>query len=110
MPVLDGFETTKLIREKGWTIPIIALTANAFKSEIDKCLNLGMNDFVTKPFEEDLLLKKIIKNLKNPEDNVHPTPSHRAAPTDEKLYDLSRIKITKPGKYCFCKSNDHLIL
>lgn len=100
MPVLDGFETTKLIREKGWTIPIIALTANAFKSEIDKCLNLGMNDFVTKPFDEDLLLKTIIKNLKNPEDDVHPT-SLRAAPTDEKLYDLSRIKLLSRGNTAF---------
>lgn len=51
MPELDGFEATKKIRLdlKNKNIPIIALTANAMKSDRDECFNAGMNDFITKP-------------------------------------------------------------
>jgi CheY-like chemotaxis protein len=64
MPIMDGFEATKAIRKKlGLTVPIIALTANAFKSELEECINVGMNGYVTKPFEEDKLISTIVKTL-----------------------------------------------
>ncbi len=64
MPELDGIETTTIIRnELKLKTPIIALTANAFKSEIEKCYAAGINDYVTKPFDEDLLIEVIYKNL-----------------------------------------------
>ena len=60
MPVMDGFEATRKIRnELHLNIPIIALTANAFKSELEQCLQLGMNDYVTKPFEEEKLISSM---------------------------------------------------
>jgi len=66
MPVMDGFETTKVIRhwdnEKSKT-PIVALTANATQRDIDKCISLGMNDCLTKPFTQEDLLKVIDKYL-----------------------------------------------
>jgi PAS domain S-box-containing protein len=63
MPELDGIETTKLIRkELKLNIPIIALTANAFKTEINKCKKAGMNDYITKPFEEIILIETIAKH------------------------------------------------
>ncbi|ABC31960.1 Signal transduction histidine kinase [Hahella chejuensis KCTC 2396] len=57
MPVMDGYETTRRIRESGQSfshIPIVALTANAFPGEKEKCMQCGMDDFLTKPirFEE----------------------------------------------------------
>ena len=62
MPVMDGREATRLIRrEVDQKIPIIALTANALKGEMDLCLAAGMNDYVSKPFEEDDLVKKICR-------------------------------------------------
>lgn len=62
MPVMDGFEATKAIRNSPppiSSIPIIALTANAVKEEVQRCKDCGMDDFVTKPFDPKELLKKI---------------------------------------------------
>jgi len=61
MPVMDGYEAARHVRrmpgQKG-TVPIIALTASAFKEDRDKAREAGMNDFVAKPFEtRDLIAK-----------------------------------------------------
>jgi signal transduction histidine kinase len=62
MPVMNGYEAAKKIRtlknEKA-VIPIIAMTANVMKEEVEKCYAAGMNDFIGKPFDLNLLLKKI---------------------------------------------------
>jgi CheY-like chemotaxis protein len=62
MPVMNGFEATKAIRnldgEKAHT-PIIAMTANVLKEEVDLCYQAGMNDFIGKPFDTKELLNKI---------------------------------------------------
>jgi len=67
MPVMDGFDATRRIRASdspsAKTIPIVALTANAFQEDIDKCRACGMNDHISKLIEFNLLLNKMVKFL-----------------------------------------------
>ncbi len=67
MPEMDGIEAAKSIRalntEKAKDIPIIALTANIFTEDIEKCLECGMNSHVPKPVEFDSLIEKLVEFL-----------------------------------------------
>jgi len=66
MPVMDGFEATKLIRhfegEKGGHVPIIGLTANTYDADRERCMNVGMDDFMTKPFDFEVFAE-ILNNI-----------------------------------------------
>lgn len=66
MPVMDGFEATKAIRalpSEVSQIPIIAVTANALPGQREKCLATGMNDYLSKPIQTDLLASTLRKYL-----------------------------------------------
>jgi CheY-like chemotaxis protein len=51
MPVMDGLTAVRLLREKGYSGPIVAMTANAMQQDMQNCLNAGCNGFLTKPIE-----------------------------------------------------------
>lgn len=60
MPVMDGYQTAKAVREElKITTPIIATTAHALSGEKEKCIQAGMDDYLSKPFKETDLLNKI---------------------------------------------------
>jgi CheY-like chemotaxis protein len=61
MPEMDGLEATRSIRQRGVNIPIIAMTANVFKEDIERCLAAGMNDHIGKPLDMANVMKKIRK-------------------------------------------------
>ena len=66
MPNMNGFDATRLIRNGNGpnaSTPIVALTANAMKSDKDACLDAGMNDFITKPFTKEALVSCLRRNL-----------------------------------------------
>jgi len=102
---MDGIEATKIIRnELKNTTPIIALTANAFRKEIDLCLSIGMNDYVTKPFEEKTLLKTLLKHTHLIEKNIPIlSPEEQIKPMKDKLYDLSNLLEISRGNDAFVK-------
>ena len=71
MPVMDGWEATRIIRrEINPDMPVIALTASAFKGEDIRCLEAGMNAFVPKPFEEQQLINTLVLWLKRRSDRA----------------------------------------
>jgi PAS domain S-box-containing protein len=61
MPEMDGLEATRQIRRRETTgsVPIIAMTANAMKADVDACLAAGMNDFISKPIDRVALVKAL---------------------------------------------------
>ena len=63
MPDLDGFETTKIIRTFNSRVPIIALSANSFESDIKLAYECGMDDFMQKPVNKKKLVKLLTKHL-----------------------------------------------
>ncbi|MCE3278562.1 MAG: rpfC 3 [Bacteroidetes bacterium] len=68
MPEIDGYTATRIIRDmkdyRKKNIPIIAITAHASNSEAERCINIGMNAYVSKPFNANYL-KKVIMQLMN---------------------------------------------
>ena len=64
MPEMDGHEATRTIRglENEWAknIPILAMTANVFKEDIDACIDSGMNDHLSKPIDEKIIREKLL--------------------------------------------------
>ncbi len=67
MPEVDGYEATRRIRAmqtpRAKTIPIVAMTANVFREDVEKCLATGMNDHVGKPLDMDEVIAKMRKYL-----------------------------------------------
>lgn len=68
MPVMDGFQSTHLLRtldrEDAKKVPIIAMSANAFTEDIERCIEAGMNAHIAKPIETEKMFKTIKENLK----------------------------------------------
>jgi len=70
MPEMDGYEATRIIRDKqsnviDHNVPIIAMTANVMKGDREKCLEAGMNDYITKPVSPEILSSSLKKWLIN---------------------------------------------
>ncbi len=59
MPEMDGREATRIIREKGFKVPIIAVTADAMETDREKCIRAGMNGYITKPIKRETVFKMV---------------------------------------------------
>lgn len=102
MPVMNGYEAAKQLRELGYRFPVIALTANATRGESEKCLAAGMNDYIAKPFKEEEFLK-IIAQWLNTELVITEKPvgqqPDEAMPAV--LFNLSSLQAISQGKEAF---------
>jgi CheY-like chemotaxis protein len=63
LPVMDGYEATRNIRKTFPSLPVIGVSAHAMQGDAEKAKEAGCTDYLTKPIDEDLLLKKLKKYL-----------------------------------------------
>ena len=59
LPIMDGYEATQIIRKTNPSIIIIGLSAHAMQGDADKAITAGCTDYLTKPIDENILLKMI---------------------------------------------------
>lgn len=103
MPEMDGIELTKYIRNNMGAkanIPIIALTAHATLKEETRCLENGMNDYLSKPYHFNALLEKLYKNLMKTNTNDAADRAVKES-KDEKLIDLTYLNDFADGDVDF---------
>jgi PAS domain S-box-containing protein len=109
MPVMDGMEATALIRNDiSKNIPIIALTANAIKGDNDKCIDAGMNAYLSKPFKEKDLLDVVAFWLNKAKVMVNTEVLQHASP--DQLYTLSNINELSQGNEKFVEKLVHMFI
>lgn len=108
MPEMDGNELTHHIRTKMGdksSVPIIALTAHATLEEEKRCLQNGMNDYLSKPYDFNVLLEKLYQNLYENKGNMIQSPELQTPEmTTEKLINFKYLKDFAEGDDSFIKN------
>jgi PAS domain S-box-containing protein len=101
MPEMDGFQTATYIRKKLLiNIPIIAMTASALRNEKMKCFELGMNEYLTKPFSPAELFKHLRRFLLT-QNSAQPSIK-QVVKNESELYNLSHLYEMEDNEY-FCE-------
>jgi CheY-like chemotaxis protein len=101
MPEMDGVQATAEIRTHiSKTLPVIALTAFAIKGDNDKFIQAGMDDYLSKPFEEKQLLKVICRSLEKTQEVSFKTAIKNQVP---ELYDLNKLNDIAKGNTQFVR-------
>jgi PAS domain S-box-containing protein len=91
MPIMDGLEATRLVRQlpNCQTLPIIAMTANAFHEDRLECLSAGMNDFLAKPVDPDILFAMLSRWLPDNRGTPKPLTAEKVNPDKSLVLDTA---------------------
>ena len=93
LPQMDGFTLAEKIREKNKRVPVIFLTARSMKDDKLKGFGIGIDDYITKPFDEDELLLRI-KSILNRVNNIIPDPQLQIYHLGNFTFDLQNQVLT----------------
>ncbi len=103
MPIMDGYSTTKALRNSGLPcaaeIPIIAMTANAFREDVEMAFDFGMNGHLSKPIDEKKLFAEMNKYLSRPSESKDAVVRQKEAAGDLLFIDAKNgLKILNGNK------------
>jgi len=100
MPEMNGYEATIEIRKLGSETPIIAVTASAIKGEKEKCMSVGMTDFLTKPFKKKDIIPVLDKWLskENRAEKVQIIPEEETGDSESDIFDFKQAVEVFMGK------------
>ena len=90
MPVMDGYQATRRLRENGYKGPIMALTANAMNGDRAVCEEAGCNDFLAKPVDIDHLLETVAKYI-SPKTRPQESSGQHISANDESILQMESI-------------------
>jgi signal transduction histidine kinase/CheY-like chemotaxis protein/ABC-type nitrate/sulfonate/bicarbonate transport system substrate-binding protein len=99
MPQIDGYETTKLLKNEGLQAPVIALTANAMSEDRQRCIDAGMSDYISKPIDVDSFFKVLQKHIGIVKTNIDQT----AFSSQMQTIDIEKSKKTLVNEALFEK-------
>ena len=105
MPKLNGFEVLKIIREKGISTPVLMLTARDSDEDVINGLNLGANDYLTKPFSFDILCARI-RAMCRTKDNI----SSNILSVADLSINISTRTVQRGGKIIELSAKEYSIL
>jgi two-component system, sensor histidine kinase SagS len=63
MPIMDGYEATRQIRHRGFSFPVVALTADAQEKALQLCVDVGMNGYLVKPLDFEEVARTLDRHL-----------------------------------------------
>ncbi|PRR82065.1 ATP-binding protein [Clostridium vincentii] len=103
MPIMDGYKATEILREtySRLELPIISMTANALNGDRERSIKSGMNDYISKPINPDILFRTLVKWLPDTSPKVIENPLPKISNENVEILDFNRTLLRLGNKKVF---------